>query len=46
MNDGLPDAAPMWAAVTGVFGAALGSFGLWLANRMLGGGGRNHTEQQ
>ena len=36
MSDGLPDAAPMWAAVTGVIAAALGAFGLWLANRMLG----------
>lgn len=37
MSDGLPpEAAPFWAAITGVFGAALGACGLWLASRMMG----------
>lgn len=36
MSDRLPEAAPAWVAITGVVGAALGAFGLWLANRMLG----------
>lgn len=36
MSDGLPETAPVWVALTGVLGAALGAFGLWLANRMLG----------
>lgn len=37
MSDGLPpEAVGLWSTLTGVFGAALGAFGLWLANRMLG----------
>lgn len=36
VNDGLPSTAHFWPAVAGIFGAALGAFGLWLANRMLG----------
>lgn len=36
MSDGLQESAPFWATITGVVGAALGAFGLWLANRMLG----------
>lgn len=36
MSDGLPDAAPLWVAITGVLGAALEASGLWQANRMRG----------
>lgn len=37
MSDGLPpDAAPFWAAFTGVIGAGLGAVGLWLASRLMG----------
>lgn len=37
MSDGLPpEAAPFWAALTGIIGAALGACGLWLANRLMG----------
>lgn len=37
MSDGLPpDSVPAWAAIGTAIGAALGAFGLWLANRMLG----------
>lgn len=38
MADGVggPDAVSVWTAASAAVGAALGAFGLWLANRMLG----------